>query len=153
MWYWETWNFPGEGSSSSEGCLRIMEIYCLVSVLTLLPFLCCLTPHHRHSQGHRDCSLSRPLSTPVIYRQVSSCTHQVHKSSLCWKHNLCPVWQVQQSHCRFPKLSQIKGFVLAVPWPQFFRTGLQHHVHVLLITQYPVIIHGPSSGESLIQRK
>lgn len=53
MWYWKTCNFPGEGSSTSEGCLRIMEIYCLVRVLTLLPFLCCLTPQ----QGHRDCSL------------------------------------------------------------------------------------------------
>lgn len=111
---------------------------------------CAASPHTtgtRRASGIVPCSC--PLSTAVIYRQASSCTHRVHKMSVCWKHHLCPVWQVQQSHCCFPSCPRSKAWYLLFPGHGLFRTGLQHQVHVLLITQYPVIIHGPSSGESL----
>lgn len=120
------------------------------TALSLLPFLCCFTPQHRHSWGHRAHGPFQHLS----FTGRSAAAHTRHIKGVC-------VWSttsVQSDRFSNPTVASCscprsKGLYLLFLGHRFFRTGLQHQVHVLLITQYPVIIHGPSSGESLAHRK
>lgn len=115
---------------------------------------CAASPHSTgtlRATGIVPCSC--PLSTPVIYRQVSSCTHGYIKGACVWS-----TTSVQSDRFSNPTITSCscprsKNLYLLFLGHRFYRTWLQHQVHVLLITQYPVIIHGPSSGESLVHRK
>lgn len=118
------------------------------------PFLCRLSPQHELSQGHRDRPvLVFPFNTCNLKAGRRLSTHQIHKREITLEAQ--PLSSLTSSAIRLslPVAGCPRSKSSLFPGCIFFRKGLQHQVHVLLITWLPAIMGLLLGRVRLVQRK